>query len=102
MLTYMYSYSCTFCSGGSYGSIDFKAQTVGGGENWDDDALVGSPSNFSNTIAEALANTPRQDSVQYGVDYQILQENLIMNVSFLVQNGIVWGWDHLHIILHPY
>ncbi|XP_071506649.1 adhesion G-protein coupled receptor V1-like [Diadema antillarum] len=65
-------------TGGSYGTIRVKARTVGGGESWQA-SLVGMPSNVSNTISQALANSMDQNSAEVDSDYQLLEEDLIFN-----------------------
>ncbi|XP_030832667.1 adhesion G-protein coupled receptor V1 isoform X3 [Strongylocentrotus purpuratus] len=65
-------------TGGSYGTIRVRAQTVGGGELWQA-ALVGQVTNMSNTIEQALANSQGQESAEVDADYQLLEEELVLN-----------------------
>ncbi|XP_041464132.1 adhesion G-protein coupled receptor V1-like [Lytechinus variegatus] len=65
-------------TGGSYGTIRVRARTVGGGESWQG-SLVGQVSNRSNTIEEALANAQGQKLAEVDADYQLLEEELILN-----------------------
>ena len=80
------------CTGGSYGTIRVKARTIGGGESWQA-SLVGQVSNTSNTINEALANSQGQKSAEVDADYQLLEEELILNVSTWWKPVLAIDWS---------
>ena len=69
-----------FCTGGTHGDVSVRVRTIGGGESWQGSVTL-RPSDVSNTIENALANTQDRPHATAGLDYREVNMDITFRVS---------------------
>ncbi len=69
-------------TGGTHGDVSVRVRTIGGGESWQGSVAL-RPSDVSNTIENALANTQDRPHATAALDYIEVNMDITFRVSLL-------------------